>query len=139
MEVPGGKFAMKILTIVLRIPVAMAVRKTIARIWAAARPDAEQVHPKDAGVRWSDALAWSALSAVGVAASQLITRKGAEETFRVLTGNEPPPPPPSRAQKKAAKKQAKHEAKQAKEHAKEQADSVATALPKGRAKHVVSA
>ncbi len=108
----GGKFVMKILTLALRIPVALAIRKVIARIWAALRPETEQRDPKDAGVRWGDALGWSALSAVGVAAAQLLTRKSAEETFRLISGNEPPPSPPSRAQKKAAKKQAKHEQKE---------------------------
>lgn len=112
MEVPGGKFAMKILTILLRIPIAISVRKLTGRLWAVARPDADKRDPKEAGVRWGDALAWSALSAAGVAAAQLLTRKGAEETFRVITGNEPPAPAPTRAQKKAAKKQEKREEKE---------------------------
>jgi hypothetical protein len=136
MDVPGGKFAMKILTLVLRIPIAIAVRKVIARIWAAARPEAERRDPKDAGVRWSDALGWSALSAAGVAAAQLLTRKGAEETFRVITGNEPPPPPPSRAQKKAAKKQAKHDAK---ERASARPVEVAVGTPPPKEKHIATA
>lgn len=113
MAASGGKFVMKILTLALRIPIAIAVRKVIARVWAALRPDVEKRNPKDAGVRWSDAVVWSALSAVGVTASQLLTRKGAEETFRVISGNVPPPPPPSRAQKKAAKKVAKKQRKHA--------------------------
>ncbi len=114
MAEPGGKFAMKILMIVLRIPIAIAVRKTVARLWAAVRPDADKRDVRDAGVKWTDALAWSAMSAVGVAASQLLTRKGAEETFRVLMGTEPPPAPPSRRQRKAAKKEAKQDAKEQK-------------------------
>lgn len=107
---PGGKLFMKVLTLVLRIPIAIAIRKVIARVWAAARPDSEKRLPNEAGVRTSDALAWAALSAAGVAAAQLATRKTAEGTYRVVTGTEPPPPPPSRAQKKAAKKEKKEQA-----------------------------
>jgi hypothetical protein len=109
---PGGKFFMKILTLLLRIPIAIAIRKVIARIWAAARPTAEKREPNEAGVRTGDALAWAALSAAGVAAAQLATRRTAEGTYRVVTGTEPPPPPPSRAQKKAAKKEKKQQAKE---------------------------
>ncbi len=109
---PGSKLVMKILTLVLRIPIAIAVRKVTAKIWATARPDHEKRQLGAAGTKTTDALAWAALSGVGVAAAQLITRKGAESTFRVVTGNEPPPPPPSRAQKKAAKAEAKDQAKE---------------------------
>ena len=112
---PGGKLVMKVLTLVLQIPIAIAVRKLVARIWANARPDTEKREPKDAGVKMGDALLWAALSGAGVAATKVAARKGAEETFRVITGNEPPPPPPTKAQKKAAKAEAKQQAKKDKE------------------------
>lgn len=107
----GGKVSMKILTIVLRIPIAIAMRKLIAKVWADARPDAQKRVPSEAGVRFSDALAWAALSGASVAATQLITRRTAEGTYRVVTGSEPPPPPPTKAEKKAAKKEAKEQKK----------------------------
>ena len=37
-----------------------------------------------------DALGWAALSAVGIAAAELVSLKGAAEVWRTLTGSEPP-------------------------------------------------
>ena len=115
---PGSKLVMKILTLVLRIPIAIAIRKLVERAFVSLRPAAQKREAKEGGVRIADALTWAALTGAGVAAAQLVSRKGAEETFRVITGNEPPPPPPTKEEKKAAKKAAKEQKKHDRELAK---------------------
>ncbi|MCU1657202.1 MAG: hypothetical protein JWO57_1858 [Pseudonocardiales bacterium] len=96
----AGKIGMKIMTIVVGIPVGIVTKKIVERVWAAGRPDRPPRKPSEPGVRWGDALAWGALSAAGVVAADLVTRRGAESVWRTLTGSEPPPPKPSKAQKK---------------------------------------
>lgn len=102
----AGKLSVKVLTMLIGIPVGIVSRKVTAKAFAAARPDAEYHEVKDAGVDWKDALAWAAISGVGFAAAQLVTRRGAEAVYAVITGNEPPQQL-SKAQKKALKKQQK--------------------------------
>jgi NADPH:quinone reductase-like Zn-dependent oxidoreductase len=109
----AGKVSVKILTMVIGIPVTIATRKLTERAFAAARPNAEYHEAEDAGVDWRDALVWAALSGVGFAAAQLVTRRGAQEVYHVITGNEPPEQL-SKAQKKALKKQEKQEKQPAK-------------------------
>jgi NADPH:quinone reductase-like Zn-dependent oxidoreductase len=110
----GSKIMMKLLKIGVGIPIGIATKKLTDRLFAVARPQAEYREVEDAGVNWKDALVWAALSGVGVAAAEIATRKGAEETYRVITGSEPPPQPLSKGQKKALKKQEKAEAQSAK-------------------------
>ncbi len=100
----AGKITMKILTIAVSIPVGIATKKLTDRIFVTTRPSSELRRVDDSGVDWKDAIAWAAISGVGVAAAQLIARKGAEETYKVLVGKQPPPKPPSKMQKKVAKK-----------------------------------
>jgi hypothetical protein len=47
------------------------------------------------------------MSAAGVVVADLVTRRSAEATYRAVTGNEPPPPKPSKAEKKAVKSRQK--------------------------------
>jgi hypothetical protein len=85
----GAKIAMKIVTISVGIPVGIATRKAIEKLWVAAGPD----RPREAseeGVQWADAIAWAAITGIGVAVADLVTRKGAEEVYRTLIGTKPP-------------------------------------------------
>lgn len=95
-----GKIGMKVTTIIIGIPVGIATKKVVEAAWAAMRPDDPPRKPHDSGVRWADAVSWAALSASGVVAADLLTRKGAESLWRVVMGTEPPPPKVSKAQKK---------------------------------------
>jgi hypothetical protein len=57
-------------------------------------------------VSWGDALAWAALSGLGVAIAQLVTTKSAATLWRRLVGAEPPvkavePPAPAEAEQPA--------------------------------------
>ncbi|MEO6884901.1 MAG: DUF4235 domain-containing protein [Jatrophihabitantaceae bacterium] len=103
----AGKIGMKVLTIVVGIPVVRVTKKLVARTWVAARPEDPPHTSKDRDAKWSDAIGFAALSAVGVVAAELLTRKGAETAWRQLTGSEPPPPPPTKVEKKLAKAAAK--------------------------------
>jgi hypothetical protein len=85
----GAKVTMKLLTIAIGIPIGIATKKVVEKVWVAAGPD----RPRTAGdetVQWADAIAWAALTAVGMAAADVATRKGAEEVYRTLLGKEPP-------------------------------------------------
>jgi len=106
----AGKVTMKVLTTVIAIPVGRATTKAINTAWATAkRGDSSARDPQSAAARWGDALAWAALSATGVTLAQLLTRKGAEHSYRAIMGTQPPPPDPTKAEKKAIKAQEKAE------------------------------
>lgn len=98
-----GKITLKVLTIAVGIPVGMATKRVVARLWVAARPEQPAYDAKDPDARWPDVIGYAALAAAGGVAAKLITRRGAETTYRKLTGLEPPPPPPTKAQKRLAK------------------------------------
>lgn len=85
-----GRIGWKITTIAVGIPVGLAVKKTIEKAWAAARPGNPSHEVKDPDVAWGDALGWAALSALGVAVTQLVATKGAASLWRRLIGAEPP-------------------------------------------------
>lgn len=97
----AGKVTMKVLTVAVGIPVGIAARKAVERIWVAAGPDRPR-HAADEGVRWTDAISWAALSALGMVVADLVTRKGAEEVYRTLVGAKPPLGKP-KASKKVGK------------------------------------
>lgn len=103
----AGKIGMRALMIVVGIPVGIVTRNAVVKVWAAARPDGPPHDPKQPDVKWTDAIGYAALSAAGVVAAELLTRKGAEQTWRVITGTEPPPPPLTKAEKKLAKAEQK--------------------------------
>lgn len=85
-----GRIGWKITTIAVGIPVGIAVKKSIDKAWAAARPGNPSHEAKDPDVAWGDALAWAALSALGVAVTQVVAAKGAASLWRRLIGAEPP-------------------------------------------------
>jgi hypothetical protein len=89
---PGGKLVFKLVSVAVGIPVGIAVRKGIEKLWLAARPDDPPRKPTDPDVTWGDALGYAALSAAGVAVGELIRTKGASTLYRGLTGSEPPAP-----------------------------------------------
>jgi hypothetical protein len=89
---PAGKIVMKVLTIAIGIPVGIVTKKAVEGAWSAARPDDPPRKPKDPDVRWRDAIGWAALSATGVVVADLVTRRGAEEVWRIVLGTEPPQP-----------------------------------------------
>ena len=101
----AAKVTIKAMSIVIGIPVGIATKKAVERVWTAARPEDPPRKATESGVRWDDAIAWAALSAIGIVVADLVTRRGAEAAYRAITGNEPP----TAADKagKAAKKLAK--------------------------------
>jgi hypothetical protein len=103
----GAKIGIRVIGIVIGIPVSIATRKLIEGAWHAARPEDPPRKPSEEGVHWADAIAWGAISAVGVVVADLVTRRSAEATYRVVTGNEPPPAKQSKAEKKMVKSRQK--------------------------------
>ncbi|MDT4938836.1 MAG: hypothetical protein QOG80_2507 [Pseudonocardiales bacterium] len=106
----AGRLAMKVLTIAVGIPVGIATKKAVEATWSTTRSSDRPRKPKETGVRWTDAVGWAALSAAGVVAAELITRRGAEEVWRIVLGTEPPPPKTSKAEKKLERAAEKVEA-----------------------------
>jgi hypothetical protein len=85
----GAKVVLKVVTIGVGIPVGLASRKFVEKVWVAAGPDRPH-EAKDDGVQWMDAISWAALTAITMAAADLITRKGAEEIYHTIVGEKPP-------------------------------------------------
>lgn len=102
-----GKLTMKVLTALIAIPVGRATTKAVNVAWASARGTDRTRDPRSATARWGDAIGWAALSAASVTLAQLLTRKGAEHSFRAIMGTQPPPPDPTKREKKAIKAQEK--------------------------------
>ena len=103
----AGKLTMKVLTVLVGIPVGILTKKLVARLWVAARPEDPPHTVNERDARWADAIGYAALASGAAVAAKLVTRKGAEHTYRTLTGLEPPPPPPTKAERKLAKAAAK--------------------------------
>lgn len=99
----GAKIGVKLLTIVIGIPVGIATRQLVERAWAATGDADRARKPTEEGVQLADAVAWGALSAVGIVVGDLVTRRSAEAAFRALTGNPAPPGKASKASKKLEK------------------------------------
>ena len=74
----AAKLSMKVMTIAVGIPVGIATRKAVEKVWVAAGPDRPR-RTSDDGVHWIDAISWAALTAVGMAVADMATRKGASE------------------------------------------------------------
>jgi len=106
----GSKIAIKGISVIIGIPVGIATKKAVERAWLTARPDDPPRKPSEPDVRWTDAVGWAALSAVGIVLAELITQTSAKAAFRAITGNEPPAQPVKDENKKDEKKKAKAKA-----------------------------
>ncbi len=99
----GSAITMKVISIVIGIPIGIMTKKAVEKAWVAARPEDPPRKPSQRDVNWGDAIGWAALSGAGVVIADMVTRRSAEAAFRTLTGNEPPPPKPTKAEKRAQK------------------------------------
>ena len=86
----AGKVGIKVMTVVIGIPISIATRKAIRKIWDSTRGGDTPRKPSEPGVQWSDAVIWAALSGAGVVIADLISRRTAEGAYRALSGNQPP-------------------------------------------------
>ncbi|MCU1688299.1 MAG: hypothetical protein JWN61_2905 [Pseudonocardiales bacterium] len=86
----AGKLGWKVVTLVFAVPISMVVRKLIEKAWVKARPNDPPRDPASPGTTWLDALAWAAVSGIGVAAGRVLASRGAATAWRGLTGTEPP-------------------------------------------------
>ena len=109
----AGRAGMKVLSILVGIPVGKATKRLVDKTWVAARPEDPPRETHDTRARWTDAVGWAALSAAGAALAEILTRRGAEASYRSIFRSEPPPPKPTKAEKKAQKALEKDEQKAA--------------------------
>ena len=89
----GAKVTMKLITMAVGIPIGIVTKNVVERIWVAAGPDSPRT-ADDEGVQWADAISWAALTAVAMTVADLLTRKGAEEIYRMAFAKTPPPAKP---------------------------------------------
>ena len=97
----GSKVTMKLVTMAIGIPIGIVTKNVIEKIWVAAGADRPRTAADD-GVQWADAIAWAALTGIGMAVADLATRKGAAEVYRTLLGKEPPATIKPKAYKRVA-------------------------------------
>jgi hypothetical protein len=88
----AAKITMKLISVVVGIPVGIATKKAVERTWLALRPEDPPRKPSEPDVHWADAIGWGALSAAGIVAAELLTRRSSEAAYKALTGSTPPPP-----------------------------------------------
>ncbi|MBV9594386.1 MAG: DUF4235 domain-containing protein [Actinobacteria bacterium] len=87
---PAGTAAFKLISLAVRIPVGIATRKAVEKVWLGIRPGDPSHDPRDPDASWGDAIGWALVSALGVAVAELVTTKGASEVWRTVVGTEPP-------------------------------------------------
>ena len=80
---------MRVLTIVIAVPVGVLSRRAVIRGWVAAHRNTAAEGPLYGAARWFDAIGWAILRSAGVVIIQLVSRKGAETTYRVVLGSQP--------------------------------------------------
>jgi Protein of unknown function (DUF4235) len=96
----GAKIGIKVMSVVIGIPVGIGTKKAVERVWIAVRPEDPPRKPTESDVRWADAIAWAALSAIGIVVADLLTRRSAEAAFRAITGKQAPPAKAGKGSKK---------------------------------------
>lgn len=86
----AGKIGWKIVAAAFAVPMGIAVRKALETGWRKTRNDDPPKNPAAPDTAWSEALAWAAVSGIGVAAARLLAARGAAATWKSLTGKLPP-------------------------------------------------
>jgi hypothetical protein len=95
----GSRFAFKMVSTLVAIPVGRVVTDATVRLWVAARPENPPTDPNEVDTDWRDALIWAGLTGVGAAVGQLLTTKGADTVWRAATGTPTPRPKPPKRKK----------------------------------------
>ena len=93
----ASRFAFKLVSTAVAIPVGRLITGATVRAWVAARPDNPPTNPNEVDTAWNDALIWAVLTGVGAAAGQLLTTKGADTVWRAATGLPSPRPKPPKS------------------------------------------
>lgn len=69
---------------------ATAVRKLMAVAWKGAKKTDPPSDPASEDVSWSDAVMWTAATAVGIGVAKLVAARGAAVGWKKATGERPP-------------------------------------------------
>jgi hypothetical protein len=103
----GSKITMKILTVAISIPVGIAIRRTVEKVWMATGADRPARSPGEAE-RWGDAIGWAALTGMAMGVADLVARKSAEELWHTVVGSRAPVQTRPTASKRVRKATPKH-------------------------------
>jgi hypothetical protein len=85
----GSKISMKVVTVLISIPIGIATRSAVEKIWVAVGPDRSD-EGKSGHERWSDAISWALLTGAAMGFADLVARKSAEELWHTVVGERPP-------------------------------------------------
>ncbi|UQX89386.1 DUF4235 domain-containing protein [Jatrophihabitans telluris] len=99
----SSRFAFKILSAAVAIPVGKLIAKATGKAWTAARPDNPPHNPKEVQTSWADAIIFALITGIGAALAQLVTTKGADTVWRAATGKPSPRPKEPKDNTKADK------------------------------------
>jgi hypothetical protein len=88
----GGatRFAFKMLSTIVAIPVGKALARASEKLWRTARPHNPPHDPKKVETGWKDALIFSLVTGLGAAVAQLLSTRGADTVWRAITGTPSP-------------------------------------------------
>jgi hypothetical protein len=99
----ASRFAFKILSTVVAIPVGKALASGTEKVWRTARPENPPHDPRKVETSWKDALIFSVVTGLGAAAAQLLSTKGADTAWRAITGSPSPRPKEPKPKKNKSK------------------------------------
>jgi hypothetical protein len=88
----ASRFAFKILSSLVALPVGKAIANASGKAWTTARPENPPHNPKEVQTNWKDAVIFALITGVGAAVAQLLTTKGADTLWRAMTGKPSPRP-----------------------------------------------
>jgi Protein of unknown function (DUF4235) len=94
---PLGKVGYKLVGIAFAVPTGIIIKKGVDAVWRRARGTEPPRNAKAPENDWADVLLWAAASGTAVALGQVIASRGAEKTYRAITGLEAPPVEKSKA------------------------------------------
>lgn len=64
--------------------------KLIERVWESSKGEPPPANPAREDVSWPDAIAWSAVTGLGIAVARLAARRGATSAWRMVVNADPP-------------------------------------------------
>ncbi|MGX7678064.1 DUF4235 domain-containing protein [Jatrophihabitans sp. DSM 45814] len=102
----ASRFAFKMLSTAIAVPVSRLIAKGTAKVWRAARPGNPPHNPKEVQTSWPDALIFAVVAGLGASIAQLLSTKGADTIWRAVTGRPSPRPEEPKAGTKAAQETA---------------------------------
>lgn len=91
MSIMNSKLTYKIFSIGAGMLIASATGIIARKAWTTFRNDAPPENPDNPETEWKDALIWSVATAVTAGITRMLIMRGANEGWKAVTGELPPP------------------------------------------------